>query len=100
MLVVAIKLGEQLLSWERELDSREGTIVVCEDGLAASERPLGECAWNVTLSASGSRLPGRTTLPGRVPLLPAPNTPSTSTGCWRSAKSFFPYRRWTKRCRR
>jgi hypothetical protein len=32
--VVAIELQGQLLAWERELDSREGTIAMWEEGLA------------------------------------------------------------------
>jgi hypothetical protein len=38
---VAVKLSGQLLGWERGLDSREGAIVVWENGLAASECALG-----------------------------------------------------------
>jgi hypothetical protein len=37
---VAIKLQKQLLARERELDSREGAIVMWEDGLAAFEHAL------------------------------------------------------------
>jgi hypothetical protein len=40
-LTVAIELWEQLLAWERELESREGTITTWEDGLVVFERPLG-----------------------------------------------------------
>jgi hypothetical protein len=40
--VVIIELQEQLLAQERELDSREGAIIVCEEGLAAFARMLGE----------------------------------------------------------
>jgi hypothetical protein len=44
MSVVAEELREQLLIWERELDSRESTIAALEDGLATSEHTLGrEC---------------------------------------------------------
>jgi hypothetical protein len=39
---VAVELQGQLLALERELDSREGVIVVWEDGLAAFERTLGK----------------------------------------------------------
>jgi hypothetical protein len=39
--VAAIKLWEQLLSWERELETREGAIAAWEDGLVAFERALG-----------------------------------------------------------
>jgi hypothetical protein len=35
------ELREQLLAWEREVDSRECAIISWEDGLAASERTLG-----------------------------------------------------------
>jgi hypothetical protein len=38
---VAVELQEQLLFWERQLDSREGTIITWEDGLAAFECILG-----------------------------------------------------------
>jgi hypothetical protein len=38
---VAVELREQLLAQERELDSREGTISMWENGLAASKRALG-----------------------------------------------------------
>jgi hypothetical protein len=38
---VAVELREQLLARERELDSREGTISMWENGLAASKRALG-----------------------------------------------------------
>jgi hypothetical protein len=41
MSVVAVELREMLLTQERELDSREGTIAAWEDGLAAFERALG-----------------------------------------------------------
>jgi hypothetical protein len=40
-LTVAVELWEQLLAWERELESREGAVVVREDGLASSECALG-----------------------------------------------------------
>jgi hypothetical protein len=40
--MVAIELQEQLLAWERELDSREGAIILWEDGLADFERALGK----------------------------------------------------------
>jgi hypothetical protein len=33
--VVAIELQEQLLAWERELESKEGAIATWEDGLVA-----------------------------------------------------------------
>jgi hypothetical protein len=39
--MMVVDLQEQLLAWERELDSREGTITVWKDSLAASERALG-----------------------------------------------------------
>jgi hypothetical protein len=39
-MVVLHQLQKQLLTRERELDSREGTIVACEDGLAGSKRSL------------------------------------------------------------
>jgi hypothetical protein len=35
------ELQVQLLARERELDSREGTIIASEDGLVISEWPLG-----------------------------------------------------------
>jgi hypothetical protein len=38
--VVVVELQEQLLAWERELESREGTVAVQEDGLATSECTL------------------------------------------------------------
>jgi hypothetical protein len=41
MSVVAAELQEQLLTQERELDSREGTIAAWEDGLAAYKCALG-----------------------------------------------------------
>jgi hypothetical protein len=94
MLVVAIELQEQLLAQEVELDSREGTIIMWEDGLAASEHALGGGrARNVMSSAPRLRLSGRTTLLGHVPLLSTSSTPLTSTGCWRNTRSSFPYRR-------
>jgi hypothetical protein len=40
MSEVVDELQEQLLAHERELDTRECTIVVCEDGLMAFERTL------------------------------------------------------------
>jgi hypothetical protein len=39
---VSIELQEQLIAWERELDSREGTIIVWEEGLVAFACTLGE----------------------------------------------------------
>jgi hypothetical protein len=39
---VAAELQGQLLAQERELDSREGAIIMWEDGLAAFECALGE----------------------------------------------------------
>jgi hypothetical protein len=39
--MVAVELQEQLLFRERQLDSREGTIITWEDGLAAFECILG-----------------------------------------------------------
>jgi hypothetical protein len=36
--VVIIELEEQLLAWERELDSRESVIVAWEEGLTAFAR--------------------------------------------------------------
>jgi hypothetical protein len=39
---VAIELKELLLSWERELDSREGAIITREEGLKAFACALGE----------------------------------------------------------
>jgi hypothetical protein len=39
---MAVELQEKLLARERELDSREGTIAVWEDGLVAFERALGK----------------------------------------------------------
>jgi hypothetical protein len=41
MLAMVEELQEHLLTQERELDSKEGTIVMWEDGLAAFERALG-----------------------------------------------------------
>jgi hypothetical protein len=38
---LVIELQEQLLARERELDSREGTIAMYEDGLLAFEHALG-----------------------------------------------------------
>jgi hypothetical protein len=38
---VAIELWEKLLAWERKLKSREGAIVMREDGLVAFECTLG-----------------------------------------------------------
>jgi hypothetical protein len=38
---VAVELREQLLARKRELDSREGTISMWENGLAASKHALG-----------------------------------------------------------
>jgi hypothetical protein len=38
---VIVELQEQLLAQERELDSREGTIVTWEEGLIAFTRALG-----------------------------------------------------------
>jgi hypothetical protein len=40
MSMVAAELQEQLLTWERELDSSEGAIDSWEDGLMASECAL------------------------------------------------------------
>jgi hypothetical protein len=40
MLAVVVEVQEQLLFWERELDSRECAIAAWEDGLAAFERTL------------------------------------------------------------
>jgi hypothetical protein len=40
--MVAIELQEQLLAWERELDSREGALTMWEDGLVDFERALGK----------------------------------------------------------
>jgi hypothetical protein len=40
--VVAVKLREQLLAREREVDSREDVIAAWEDGLAASKHALGK----------------------------------------------------------
>jgi hypothetical protein len=39
--VVVAELQEQLLTWERQLDSREGTIAAWVDGLAPSEYAIG-----------------------------------------------------------
>jgi hypothetical protein len=39
---VVVELQEHLVARERELDSREGTIVAWEEGLAAFARMLGE----------------------------------------------------------
>jgi hypothetical protein len=39
---VAVKLQGQLLTWGRELDSREDAIATWDDGLAAFERALGK----------------------------------------------------------
>jgi hypothetical protein len=41
MSVAAVKLREQLLAWERELESKEGAITAWEDGLAMFEHALG-----------------------------------------------------------
>jgi hypothetical protein len=41
MSAVLEELQEQLLTWERYLDSRDGTNIVWEDGIAASECALG-----------------------------------------------------------
>jgi hypothetical protein len=38
---LVVELQEQLLARERELDSREGTIAMYEDGLLAFEHALG-----------------------------------------------------------
>jgi hypothetical protein len=38
--VVVVELQEQLLAWERELESREGTVAAQDDGLATSECTL------------------------------------------------------------
>jgi hypothetical protein len=40
--VIAVELREQLLAWERELDSREGANTAWGDGLVAFERALGK----------------------------------------------------------
>jgi hypothetical protein len=40
-LAVLDELQEQLLTWEREPNSREGAIIAWEDGLVASEIALG-----------------------------------------------------------
>jgi hypothetical protein len=49
---VVDELQEQLLTWERELDSREGVIATWQDGLAASEHALGRvCAKRDTACA-------------------------------------------------
>jgi hypothetical protein len=39
--VVAVERYEQLLTWEWELNSREGAIAKWEDGLAAFDHALG-----------------------------------------------------------
>jgi hypothetical protein len=74
------ELQEQLLSYERELDSQEleqrGKL-----GQQLSGRPLGGHAMNVTPSTPRSRLSGRITLIGHTPLPPTPNNTSTSTRC-------------------
>jgi hypothetical protein len=62
--------------------------------------PLGERAWNTMLSVRRSRLSNRNIWLGHTLFHPAPSIPLTSDGCWRSAKSSFPYRRWTWRCER
>jgi hypothetical protein len=36
----AVELQEQLLAWERELESREGAVAAWVDGLVAFERAL------------------------------------------------------------
>jgi hypothetical protein len=100
MSVVAVELREMLLTQERELDSREGTIAAWEDGLAAFENALGGCTWDVIPAVFRPRLPSRTTLPERAPIVLGLNNSSTSTGCWRSTRSSFAYRRWTWRCKR
>jgi hypothetical protein len=41
MMPVVVELQEWLLARERELDSREGTIVTSDDGLTAFEFALG-----------------------------------------------------------
>jgi hypothetical protein len=49
---VVDELQEQLLTWERELDSREGAIATWQDGLAASKHALGRvCAERDTTCA-------------------------------------------------
>jgi hypothetical protein len=40
--VVILELEEQLLTWERELDSREGAIITWEEGLVAFSCVLRE----------------------------------------------------------
>jgi hypothetical protein len=39
---VVVELQEELLTWQRELDSREGAVVAWEEGLVAFAHALGE----------------------------------------------------------
>jgi hypothetical protein len=62
--------------------------------------PLGELAWNATPSAHKPSRSGWINWPRHVPLCLALRILLTSVGCSRSAKSSFPYKRRTWRCRR
>jgi hypothetical protein len=79
MSVMVDKLWEQLLTQQRELDSREGIIAVWEDGLAASEHALGRACVEHDAECAQAQATGRTTTLGYMPLLPAPSTPLTSS---------------------
>jgi hypothetical protein len=79
MPVMVDKLWEQLLTQERELDSREGIIAVWEDGLAASEHALGRACVERDAECAQAQATSRTTALGYMPLLPAPSTPLTSS---------------------
>jgi hypothetical protein len=65
-----------------------------------SSEPLAACAWKAMPVASRLRLPSRTTLPRRTPLVPSLNNSSALVGRWRSARSSFVYRRQSWRCKR
>jgi hypothetical protein len=55
LLVVIVELQEQLLAWERELDSREGALIAWEESLMTFARALREasveCGASHTLAA-------------------------------------------------
>jgi hypothetical protein len=77
MSTVVVELREQLLAWERELESREGTVVAWEDGLVALMYPRKGAHGMQRRACLGRGYP--TGLSGQDALLqPAASTPLTS----------------------
>jgi hypothetical protein len=94
---MAIKLQEQLLARERELDRREGKAPLRHERFVWwLLTALWEgCVQNAMSSVLELRLSSRTIGLGHALLLLVASTPSTLTEFWKSVESFFPYRRWT-----